>query len=145
MSDLSSSDAKQTNSSEPFIYDPAQGWSALSAIVIVLALIQFAISSRQAPQIQPPQFQVDINQADEAEFLSLPELGPQAARKIVEYRQLHGPFEKLDDLTRVPGIGPATMRTLRPMITVGKSNRVEQVSESTPSSDKDDVRSYAQK
>lgn len=145
MSDLSSSDAKQTNSSEPFVYDPAQGWTALSAIIIVLATIQFAWSTRQPVQVQAPQFQVDLNLASEAELLALPELGPQAAKRIVEYRQQHGRFEKVDDLRRVPGVGPATMRTLRPMVTVSDLKKVDELSNNESASGKDGSRSYAQK
>lgn len=144
MSDLSSSDAKQ-NDDEPFVYDPAQGWTALSAIVIVLAIVQFAFSSRQAPQVKSHQFNVDINQASEAELLALPDLGPQSARRIVEFREQHGPFEKPDDLRRVPGIGPATMRTLRPMVSVSDPTRIANAPNDLPSGEEGGGRSYAQK
>ncbi|MFO0940243.1 MAG: helix-hairpin-helix domain-containing protein [Pirellulales bacterium] len=144
MSDLSSSDAKQSDN-EPFVYDPAQGWTALSAIVIVLALVQFALYSRQARLVDPPRFKVDINQASEAELMALPDLGPQVARRIVEFREQHGPFEKADDLRRVPGIGPATMRTLRPMVTASDPSRIAKASSSESDGEKGSGRSYAQK
>jgi competence protein ComEA len=36
----------------------------------------------------------------------------------VSYREEHGSFESVDDLTRVRGIGPKTLERARPMLTV---------------------------
>lgn len=63
--------------------------------------------------------QVNINTADEAALASLPNIGPAKARAIVAYRTQHGPFKKVDDLEKVPGIGDKTLQTLRDKITVG--------------------------
>lgn len=54
----------------------------------------------------------DVNQATEAELLTVPALGPALARRIHEHRQAHGPFRTMDDLLAVPGIGPATLARL---------------------------------
>ncbi|MER3469669.1 MAG: hypothetical protein C4314_07145, partial [Thermoflexus sp.] len=32
----------------------------------------------------------------------------------------HGPFRRLEDLLKVPGIGPATLERIRPLVTVGE-------------------------
>lgn len=50
---------------------------------------------------------IDINTADEAELACIPGVGPSLARRIIEYRQAHGPFETLEELEQVPGVGPA--------------------------------------
>ncbi len=66
-----------------------------------------------------PSFQVDINQADVTELDMLPGIGPALAQRIVEYRREHGPFQRVEDLLQVRGIGPAKLEQLRPYITVG--------------------------
>jgi len=43
-------------------------------------------------------------------------VGPKTAAAIVEYRQAHGLFTAIDDLSRVRGIGAATVERLRPLV-----------------------------
>lgn len=35
------------------------------------------------------------------------------ARKLVDYRDEHGPFRSLDDLMNVPGFGPGTVNRIK--------------------------------
>jgi len=49
----------------------------------------------------------------------LPRIGPTMARRIVEYREVNGPFAAIEDIQNVPGIGPATFEGLKDLITVG--------------------------
>ena len=44
----------------------------------------------------------------------MPGIGPMTAKKIVADRKANGPFNALDDLQRVPGIGPKTIEQLSP-------------------------------
>jgi competence ComEA-like helix-hairpin-helix protein len=60
---------------------------------------------------------VDLNSADEATLETLPGVGPALARRILEARK-ERPFRSVDDLTRVRGIGPATLRRLRGRVRV---------------------------
>lgn len=48
---------------------------------------------------------VNINLAGEKEFCALPGIGIQLARRIIEFREKHGEFHKIESLTAVPGIG----------------------------------------
>ena len=65
--------------------------------------------------------QVDVNTAGAAELERLPGVGPTLARRIVEYRDAHGPFGEAEDLSRVKGIGSKTYSTLRDYLkTVGE-------------------------
>lgn len=48
---------------------------------------------------------LDINRADEEALQTLPGIGPALARRIVAYREAHGPFRQTADLLRVPGVG----------------------------------------
>lgn len=60
---------------------------------------------------------LDLNTADEAALSSLPGIGPVRAAAIVAYRQEHGPFTSVEELTAVHGIGAATLEKLRPLVT----------------------------
>ena len=63
---------------------------------------------------------VDVNTADAAALERLPEIGPALARRIVEYRNAHGWFQTLEELSRVPGIGPHTLESIQPYITTSE-------------------------
>lgn len=56
---------------------------------------------------------ININTAPAAELELLPGIGPALAARIVEDREKKGPFKSVDDLDRVKGIGPETLRKLR--------------------------------
>ncbi len=59
---------------------------------------------------------VDPNAADAVLLEQLPGIGPSKAAAIIEDRSTHGPFLTVDELDRVPGIGPATLARLRPYL-----------------------------
>lgn len=61
---------------------------------------------------------VALNSASAEEIAGLPGIGPVRARAIVEDRNRRGPFRDLSDLTRVKGIGPATIARLRARVRV---------------------------
>ena len=62
---------------------------------------------------------VNINTASQAELETLQGIGPVKAKAIMEYRKKNGTFRSTDDLEKVSGIGPATMKRVRKDITVG--------------------------
>ncbi|QQE77357.1 helix-hairpin-helix domain-containing protein [Alicyclobacillus sp. SO9] len=49
---------------------------------------------------------IDLNTADTATLETLPGIGPGRAKAIVDFRQQHGPFHRVQDLQQVHGIGP---------------------------------------
>lgn len=67
----------------------------------------------------PVLFPVDINLATQEELEALPEIGPETAKKILEYRQIHGDFQDVEEIMDVPGIGPVTFEAIKDLITVG--------------------------
>jgi competence protein ComEA len=70
------------------------------------------------PSGQPaPGGKVNINTAGQDLLESLPGIGPALAQRIVDYRQTHGPFEHIEDVTEVSGIGDATFEAIRDLIT----------------------------
>jgi competence ComEA-like helix-hairpin-helix protein len=60
-----------------------------------------------------PLLQLNLNEADERELSLLPSIGPTMAKRIVENRTRFGPYESLEDLGRVPGIGEKSIEKLR--------------------------------
>ncbi len=58
-------------------------------------------------------FKVDINTAEVDELITIPEVGQTLAQRIVQYRHQHGPYQTVDDLRHVRGIGPKTLERLR--------------------------------
>jgi comEA protein len=61
---------------------------------------------------------VNVNTANETELETLPGIGNTKASAIVKYRSRHGNFSSVDDLDRVPGIGPATIDLFRAYIKI---------------------------
>jgi comEA protein len=61
---------------------------------------------------------ININQASAQDFEKLPGIGPELARRIVAYREKHGPFQRVEDLLVVRGIGPKKWRAIRPYLRV---------------------------
>ena len=68
-------------------------------------------------RLPAPVLSVDVNDASAAELERLPRVGPALAARIVAWREQHGPFESLESLRHVRGIGPATARLLAPLVT----------------------------
>jgi competence protein ComEA len=61
-------------------------------------------------------FQVDVNRADWPELIQLPGVGQTLAERVVAERDLNGRFRSVDDLARVPGIGPRTLERMKPYL-----------------------------
>jgi competence protein ComEA len=60
---------------------------------------------------------IDVNRAGSADLQRLPGIGPAMAKRILDERN-KAPFQSVDDLRRVKGIGPKTLDRLRPYVIV---------------------------
>lgn len=65
-----------------------------------------------------PEGPIDINHASQEELETLPGIGPVIAARIIEYREENGPYQVVEDIQKVKGIGPATFDELEGLITV---------------------------
>jgi len=65
---------------------------------------------------------VDINNAPIKELTTLKGIGEAKAKEIIKYRKRQC-FSKAEDLMKVKGIGEATVKKNRKLITVGKCRK----------------------
>ena len=105
----------------------------------LLALIVFAgrLQGWGVPPVRfnrPPDaaynYRIDINRATWIEWAQFEGLGEKLAREIVADRETKGPFNSIEDLIRVKGIGPTNLERLRPWLTCETQDKT--------TSDKDD-------
>lgn len=68
---------------------------------------------------------VNINTANVEELQQLKGIGAKKAAEIVAYREAHGEFKNIDELTNVKGIGKATLEKLREELVVKNENEAE--------------------
>jgi len=85
-------------------------------ILIVAALVSFS----GGYSIADDSGKININTATAEELLSLKEIGIKKANAIVAHRALNGPFEKIEDLKDVIGIGDKVFEKIKDLITVGE-------------------------
>jgi competence protein ComEA len=71
-------------------------------------------------------YRVDLNHARRAELLQLPGVGASMAQRIEDYREAHGGFRSVQELTRIYGIGPAMLERLQPWVFVAAETSEEE-------------------
>lgn len=76
-------------------------------------------SEGERPDSLLPDEVIDLNTADAYDLDRLPGIGPSKAEAILAYREEHGPFQRVDDLLSVSGIGEVTLENLRPYVSAG--------------------------
>lgn len=92
----------------------------LAILVLAPAAVTGAtpVSTAAAAQEPVPERKVDLNTADAIELQRAPGIGPAMAQRILDWREEHGPFERLEDLLDIRGIGEKTLEKLRPWLEV---------------------------
>jgi competence protein ComEA len=95
---------------------------AVIALAVSLLALPYALAAESGSSAAEKQ-RVDINTAGVEELQSLSGIGPALARRIVEHRREHGPFERVEDLLEVKGIGEKTLARFRDKITVSRPNK----------------------
>ncbi len=66
---------------------------------------------------------ININTATAEELTALNGIGQAYAKRIVAYRQSHGSFTSLEQLTNIKGIGERTLEKNRDRMTVGRIDK----------------------
>ncbi len=90
--------------------------NALVRVASALALA--ALLGSLAPAVRAADSAVNLNTASEDQLEGLPGVGPSKAKAIVEYRKDH-PFQSVDEVKNVRGIGDHLFQSLKDKLTVG--------------------------
>ena len=87
--------------------------SFFTLLVVTAVVIAFvpAILAQETEKI-------NINKASVEELTQLKQIGPKKAEQIVKYREENGPFERIEDIVKVKGVGPKTFELNKDRITV---------------------------
>lgn len=64
-------------------------------------------------------FRLDINTASKAQLMDLPGIGELIAERIIAYRDANGPFQTIDELMNVDGIGQKKLLQMQTRIKAG--------------------------
>ena len=72
---------------------------------------------------------VNINKASKEELKNLKGIGDTRAQEIIDYRKKNGDFKSVDELEKVKGIGPGTMKQIRANVTVSGNSMIPTKSE----------------
>jgi competence ComEA-like helix-hairpin-helix protein len=120
----------------PITPSQRRGLILLLGLLILILAIRLILNCNTVPNPQAAAGpnareladRIDPNTASEAELAAIPSLGEKRAQAIVEYRKQfharypHGPaFAALSDLEKIPGIGPATLESMEPYLTLPSS------------------------
>ena len=72
----------------------------------------------QKKNIKDDEELVNINTAVKQELMAIPKIGSVTAERIIRFRYDFGPFQSIDDLVRIKGIGPKTLERLKTRIII---------------------------
>lgn len=95
-------------------------WAVLTGCLIsgsFLAPLERLYAAPQAKEASQEAL-VNVNRANANELEGIRGIGPMLAERIIKDREAKGRFERLEDLTRVPGIGPAKFEKIKSQITL---------------------------
>jgi competence protein ComEA len=80
--------------------------------------VQSEIPVIQGEQGGSDETKINLNSATLEEFETLPGIGPAKAATFVQYRDENGPFNKIEDIKNISGIGDKTFEKLKDYIFV---------------------------
>src|SRR5262245_51458891 len=97
----------------------------VTALVLVFALAG-AAPTLAAPSSAPKAAMadgrpIDLHPADAAALETVPGIGKSLSQRIIAFREKNGPFQSVDDLLKVQGVGEKSIQKLRPYLTVTKA------------------------
>ncbi len=89
----------------------------VGAFVLVAGLVVAPGHAEQASKSKAAasdELRVNLNNGSAAELAQLPGIGVKVAARVVAYRKKNGPFQKIEEVMNVKGIGEKTFTRLQP-------------------------------
>ena len=83
------------------------------AVIVLFVSLGIALAQK-TPPAQP----INLNTATIAQLETLPGIGPNTAKSIVDFRNHSGPFQRVEDLLAIKGISKSRLEKLRPYVTI---------------------------
>ncbi|WP_105966598.1 ComEA family DNA-binding protein [Staphylococcus simulans] len=108
--DLTTINLSEKLTDQKMIFIPEKGQNLTTSSSI-------STSSTQSTN-KSPQTKVNLNSAKENELTTVNGLGPSKAKAIIEFRETKGPFNSVDQLKNVKGIGEKSFEKLKEYFTV---------------------------
>ena len=98
--------------------------SAINQAALLVDGQRVFVPSRETDQsvrldATPGPLRVDLNSATVDELDLIPGIGPVKAAAIVEYRNMHGPFQTIEELLLVDGISENLLAGIRQYLVIG--------------------------
>ncbi|MHB8635584.1 MAG: ComEA family DNA-binding protein [Fimbriimonadaceae bacterium] len=75
-----------------------------------------ATTPRRRTKADPEAGSISLNVGQLADFEALPGVGPAIAQRIIDYRADHGPFQSIDEVRNVKGIGEKRFSRIEPYL-----------------------------
>lgn len=91
--------------------------------VVVATILLAACCALLSPvqaQKKPPATPLDLNTATVEQLQRVPGIGPKTAQAIVRMRERSGPFERVEDLLVLKGITKDRLEKMRPYVKVSR-------------------------
>lgn len=88
------------------------------SFLLMLLLLGPSLLSGQSNSTEPPPRKLDINSASLAELETLPGIGSERARWMIETRERNGPFRCVAELRAMPRLSDRQFEELRPRVFV---------------------------
>jgi competence ComEA-like helix-hairpin-helix protein len=90
-------------------------------LIVGLVLLLSCATPLPSATKNPPLKPINLNSATSEQLQEVPGIGPATADKILRMRKAHGPFNSVDDLLAIRGIGRKRLDKMRKYLTAGKS------------------------
>ena len=80
----------------------------------------YRLAAMSGAQLMTLGLVIDLNRASAEDLDALPGIGPALAQRIIDHRQAHGPFKKVEDLEGVSGFGAKKLEKIKPYLSISE-------------------------